>query len=418
MTKADERARFNTEIAPALAAQLGTTEAAAFKGSSRFAYFEDADRLVIVAGAQEGTDIQLALALGLTYRGDKKLALVLPRGHTCATQQRAPWLRVDAQPELHVHDGIAGSVEPLAMLSQPETIEALAVPRKGVGPADELRKASIPLHLDTRSANVDELVEWATVAKDLDPGHRRSERSWHYRGQRVLSIARTSDGLEIRAGIHTTGDPDLSTRVALKSEEVLSATDLDRLQGAVGEGIAARENERPGGYGKPDEHWLQAVIRAEPSLVGVEQPALREVPAWRPADGVGDKAKAWGRGFIDLVGVDGHGNIRVVETKLAANKDDLLIFQGLDYFVWAQAYKDTLRERLGVGPKSRIVLHYVIGTSPGTSGTESKLLSTHAAAQTRALDPVIEWRFQVIDNWYAGGDRPTANCFPPRTLPS
>jgi hypothetical protein len=42
-----------------------------------------------------------------------------------------------------------------------------------------------------------------------------------------------------------------------------------------------------------------------------------------------------GRGFIDLIGVDGHGDIRVVETKLAGNLDDLLILQGCHWWVGA-----------------------------------------------------------------------------------
>ena len=64
----------------------------------------------------------------------------------------------------------------------------------------------------------------------------------------------------------------------------------------------------------------QAVIRRDPAIAGVEQPALRALPAWRPRS----NRQGVGRGYIDLAGLDGNGNVRIVETKLATNADDLL----------------------------------------------------------------------------------------------
>ena len=81
------------------------------------------------------------------------------------------------------------------------------------------------------------------------------------------------------------------------------------------------------------------MLRRDPSLVGVESPALREVPAWRPAGAV----DSFGRGFIDLLGLDGHGDIRIVEAKLAKSSDDMTLMQGIDYHVWAHAYRDALQ---------------------------------------------------------------------------
>jgi len=60
-----------------------------------------------------------------------------------------------------------------------------------------------------------------------------------------------------------------------------------------------------------------------------------------------------GRGYIDLLGVDGHGDIRIVETKLASNTDDLLICQGLDYYIWALAYRRILIDRLGAADRAK-----------------------------------------------------------------
>lgn len=136
-----------------------------------------------------------------------------------------------------------------------------------------------------------------------------------------------------------------------------------------------------------------------PKLVGVEQPALREFPAWRPRD---DAAREWGRGLIDLMGIDGHGDIRIVETKLAANADELLIPQGLDYYIWAQAYIGEVRQQLSAPPKSRIEIHYVIGAN--TSG--SIHIAKHAPAQVTALIDEVPWRFQTVRDWFRHPDQP------------
>ena len=107
----------------------------------------------------------------------------------------------------------------------------------------------------------------------------------------------------------------------------------------------------------------------------------------------------WGRGFIDLAGLDGHGNIRIVETKLATNADDLLVLQGLDYLVWAHAYEHALQERLGAPRHARLELHFVLGADP-SDGTVTTSPCTEPLAA--ALDPdVVTWRFQTVHDWFA-----------------
>ena len=97
-----------------------------------------------------------------------------------------------------------------------------------------------------------------------------------------------------------------------------------------------------------------------------------------------------------LVRLDGSGNIRLVETKLARNRDDLLIFQGLDYCVWALAYEAALRRQLRAAKNARIVVHYVVGGSPPRDDVH---VSTYAPAQAAAL--VVPWRFQLVSLWFA-----------------
>jgi hypothetical protein len=251
-----------------------------------------------------------------------------------------------------------------------------------------------PAHLGARGDGVEEIVEWATHDELLDPSHRRGERSWQCMGQRVLSIKSTTRGVAVRAGIHI-AEVQKHPTLEIGQDESVSPEQLETLKQRVNDAVHDRLR---GAYCKPDEHWLQAVIRRDPSIVGVEQPALREVPAWRPAA----SEKRWGRGFIDLLGLDGRGDIRVVETKLATNSDDLLILQGLDYFVWASAYADVVRERLGASDNSKIVVHYVAGASP-----EGNVhLSEHARRHAALLD--IPHRFQAVPGWFTDPAKPTA----------
>jgi hypothetical protein len=384
------REKFNATVAPYLAAQVATSSRWDGSGSARFAYFADEEQFVVVAGAQEKEHVDLALVYGETYRHHRRLVLVLPDGYAFPTLQRSAWLHAGARPEIYLHAG--DSVSQCAVPDARKTIEELSdrlKPRESLH--EELRRAATPMHLGNDGPAVFDLAEWATQNSHLDPSHRKSERAWHCMGQKVLSIRRESGGLRIRGGIHDSAGGKEPKGTLIPKGTQLPAEQRNGIQRRVEEGIAARLR---GQYRRRDEHWLQAVIRHDPTVVGIEQPALREVPAWRPV--AKGKTKAWHRGFIDLVGVDGHGDIRIVETKLATNRDDLLIFQGLDYYIWAHAYDAAIRERLGAPKKSKIVLHYVLGAS-ADAGSE---LSKFAPAQANALAPEVEWRFQVVSDWY------------------
>jgi hypothetical protein len=390
------RQEFNQDPARKLAEEVDAPGRLSDKGwSKRFAYFLDRkDQLVIVAGDQEQEDVDRALAFGLTYRGEYPLVLVLPKDRIFPTVLRSPWLEESAQPTLYQHDGLA--VEPVALPTKEDTIDWLRHVRRPWDPTKELREAATPLHLGDLSPKVFDLVEWATKDGRLDPGHRQGERAWHCMGQKVLSIRRSGGEPKIRAGIHTTktGEPafeddsDATAPIATNPKVAVKRAE---------EGIDARLG---GPYHRPDEHWLQAVIRRDPALVGVEQPALREVPAWRPAakpNTAPAQPGAWGRGFIDLAGLDGHGHVRIVETKLTRNEDELLFLQGLDYYVWACAYQEPLRGRLGASPQAQIEVHYVIGDDPKTKKVK---VSRFAEAVNAAL--TIPRRVQTVHDWYHG----------------
>ena len=400
ITVAQQRMEFNGTVAPKIAANLGLPphiHGSAY--SQRFAFFADNTRLALVAGEQEGDDVELALAHAIRHANGRALALVLPEGHTNATAQRVPWLRTRSRPTLYTHHHGAGIVK-LPPRSRKDTLDALAEPRKGLSPRDELTKATAPAHLGKATTGVWPLVEWATTSPVLDHGHRGGQRSWHYAGQRVLSISRTTGGVSIVAGIHYTGT-NKPVAILLKDGDTLEDTTLDTIKQSVTNAIEHRAKPGRKAIHRPDEHWLQAILRRSPHVVGVEQPALRELPAWRPHD----SHMSWGRGFIDLLGLDGHGAIRIVETKLATNTDDLLVLQGLDYYVWATAYLDVLRARLSAAKSADLEIHYVLGAKPETNSIKISPCTPTLAA---ALDDDIAWRFQVVRDWFQQPDDKSA----------
>lgn len=406
-----DRESFNRDRAPELAGALGVSPAPVNGPKERFAHFDDGDRFVMVAGEQEGKHVERALGRGLHLREGRQLVLVVPEGHSFATIQRSPWLKDEARPDIYLHDGSSlHSEEPVRLGRLEQTIDELTMRLEGKSLEEEFAAATTPAHLGDRSRGVAELVEWATTDPRLDAAHRRGGRSWHYMGLGVLSIRGASEGLRITAGVHHTGEQAPSPLV-LKRGEALQGGRLEDVKEKVEEGIAIRRSGDR--LHRPDEAWLQAVIRREPRSVGVEQPALREVPAWRPRD----TPKKWGRGYIDLAGVDGHGDIRIVETKLAKNDDELLILQGLDYYVWARAYRDVLSRRLGAPRRARLELHYVIGSNEDGQVTVPHL----APAQVNSLNEDIRWRFQTVRDWFHDSDHaadPETELHDLRTVPA
>jgi len=391
---------FKVEVAPRLAQQLPGQLPAEHHASKLFSYFGDSDRFVVVAGAQS-EKIGWALVYGLAVRKGRRLVLVLPHDAAFATIQRVPWLTEEARPEIWLHQDGALQDAPARERSRPDTIEAVrawarkksdgAGPATEPGPATELRAASTPKYLGEQSAGVRQLVEWATSHPQLDAAHNQSTRSWLCAGQKVLSLDSGHGVVEVRAGIHD------KTRMSAPDESLapggtLTLEQVSALQQNVASAIAARIE--PGGpYHKPDEHWFQSVLRRDPSLVGVESPALREVPAWRPADAV----DSFGRGFIDLVGLDGHGDIRIVEAKLAKSSDDMTLMQGIDYHVWAHAYRDALAEKLSAPNGARLRLHFVVGAMGGDKRLYPRRLADYAGCVD---SDAVPFRFHVARGWH------------------
>ena len=168
MKKVEECEQFNNHgPADHIAGQVGITHRShPANASTRFAYFDDSERLLVVAGEQEGAGVDLALAYGLTLCGDRRLVLAIPETHALATLQRAPWLTEDTRPVVHLHNGTDS--HPHQLGNEEETIDRLRQwVQHGLKSGDtldgELRKAATPAHLsDIGTRAVFDLVEWAT----------------------------------------------------------------------------------------------------------------------------------------------------------------------------------------------------------------------------------------------------------------
>jgi hypothetical protein len=296
-------------------------------------------------------------------------------------------MKRDSAPRVFTHD--SRTVSPVKIPSRKAAIERVTGQLKpGSDRAEEMRVASTPKYLRGASSSLQALLDHATRHPQLDGGHRKGERNWLCRGQRVLSIQSSGQGLRIRAGIHGNEDKGWMT---IAPGEALSATQLGILKRKLDDGIEQRLVSG-GKYHKPDEHWFQSVLRSQPWLVGLEHPVLREVPAWRP---LADYNK-WSRSFIDLVGVDGLGDVHIVETKISSNIDDLFVFQGLDYFVWSLAYKDWLVQRLATSRRvADPTVEFVVGADVEGHSHISKRVPAHLAA----ID--IPWKFRTINRWFS-----------------
>ena len=389
-TQAAEQALFINTTAAKLAKRLPGELVREAHKSGRYAYFGDTDHLVLMVGA-EAKDVNWALAYGLAEALDRRLVLVLPEGSTFATQQRAPWLTDQARPEIWVHNG--QTVSRTKPFTRDDTIANVVKQAKKASrgaPAAELAAASTPTHLGAGAAGVSALVEWATSHPQLDAGHRQGDRSWLCAGLKVLSLKSGRDGVQIRAGVHD-GPRSRKADLRVGKGEELTAQELSGVIAGVQAGITARLS-RNGKHHKPDEHWFQSVLRRDPSLVGLESPALREVPAWRPAAARG----TFGRGLLDLLGLDGNGDMRLVEAKLAKSTDDMTLLQGVDYYVWARAYEDALRDKLSAPRKARLRLHYAVGQTE----SDRRLLPPRVGSYSYALDTdAVPFTFHVVTGW-------------------
>lgn len=388
---AERRAQFAAHASEDIAGQLGD----GFKRlppkrgwTTRAVWFERHDELLGVVGEQEGSTTDTVLAHGLSLAHGRPLRLALPLQWSYPTRFRQPWITADL--EIWTHS--RGTVSKPQPLTKQES-------RAAAGDCESSR----PYRLGPVASQwVRALTEWATSHEELVEAHRRNLRGWSCNGQRVLTIE-GKHKVKIKAGIDAKDAP--ATPHVLDGP--LASATLKEIQKQVSLGIRQAHGKQ---YGKFEEHHMQGQLRRYPNALLLEEPLLREVPAWRPAGGQAEPRR--GRGFIDLAGMDGAGDIVVVETKL--DSDEMLILQGLDYWVWATRDDNAtwLRDRLYAHTTAPIKLLFAIG---GKGGDAPKI-GKYERAHLEVLSPEIDWRIAKISQWN-GARVPKVEMLPPCTSP-
>ena len=346
-------------------------------------FFADEARMVVVVG--DGIDqvsADKALAWGLAHRGDRELSLVLPEDRAFPTLVRVPWLA----PPVRVFTHAAGVVSEPPPMTEKESIDTFT---------GGVRRVEVAA-LGDKADWIGGVIDWASVAPRVDRVERPKYVAWHVAGRQVLKVTPTAKGLNVVAGVVSTKPDDWDPIVQHK----LTAPAEDHVQHAlIAAASKAASNRLAGDDAGHREHRLQAAL--QPERLGLEPGWRREFPARRPGS---DRAA-----FIDFLAKDPVGRVHVVETKIGP--DEMLVLQGLDYWLWCRANTDHIGGVLDAGPGRPPVIDFVV--APKLPGGEP--ISIYTAAQAEALHRDIEWRFTVVDDADTAADLVQ---FRPYTVPS
>lgn len=337
------------------------------KLSTLCGFFADEHRMVVVARADtDQTTADLALAWGLAYRCDRQLSVVLPENCAKATLVRVPWLLPSVRVFTHL-DGVVS--EPLP-LTREQSIKALS---------NRTWDASAVAVLGDKSNWVQAVVDWASLAPGIDRVERSSYVAWHVAGRQVLKMIPTKKRLTVIAGVDSTKPDDWDPSVKVILNERALHHQLHAIIAAASKAASVRLAGDDTGH---REHRMQAALN--PTELGLVGGWLREFPAWRP----GSNRAA----YMDFLAKDDGGRVHVLETKIGA--DAMLVFQGLDYWLYCRANIDHVNRSVGATSTRPPVINYVV--APSKPGGEP--VSIYTAAQAEALHRDIEWRFVVVDD--------------------
>jgi hypothetical protein len=351
--------------------------------SKRMVFFADNDILSLIVGPQENQrDVDRALAYGLAHARDRDLHLVLPADKAYPTLARFPWIEVPLRVWAYDDTACVEQVFPTpdeVLASYTDELEA----RRHV--------------LKDRAAWVERLIRWADADPDLQPTHVKANLAWQCGGMRVLKIARTKKGLRITAGVDYS-KPKNEQRPALVSDLDGEASPalVHRVISKTATAMADRLESPGAGY---QEHLLQGLLIGRSRDLGLIT-MEREFPAYRPVHQ---------HAYIDFLGIDAAGRIHVVETKIG--NDEMLVLQGLDYWIWATAHAESLAAHFGLTGTPEVVIDYVVAEP-----TEGPLIGPYTAAQAEALVGSIPWRFHNVRDWHSV--EPVVTALPRRQVPN
>lgn len=311
-----------------------------------------------------------ALAYGIAHAGNRRLALLLPDHLTLAARLRATGLRDVEVFTINEHGDDGDRVTPTPTVS--------AEDRQIQAATAQLGSARLKLS-EEQEAWLAPLNELA-VYPYLVPAHRKAYRAWHCMGRQLINVRKADKGnaLLVTAGVdysHPTPDHPVAHHLTLSG--LLTGEEFEEVKKAVYRGMI----DRFAGTDQDQhlEHRMQAVMKGHPECF-IPTPLShieREFPARRPN----------GRpAFLDFLYVDQNRRLHIVETKIGL--DEMLVIQGLDYWLWANANLEQLSQHFDVGAISDIAIDYVVATKndrPIAEDPQATLLSSYAPAQLRRL---------------------------------
>lgn len=363
--------------------------------SKYFAYFEEGDKFILVASGDPELepDTKFALALGLGYANGRPLQLVLPDGATAQTTVRVPFLRQEVEVVAYSEDESGVTVQNMPRMTASEAFQQA---RSWGTLADidyEMRAAAYA----NGAAWAIDLMDWV-MTRRVDTTVRPSYVAWHYQGRQVLRIKPVGVKLEIRAGVQYSKPPSDQPQPIAREfsvSETPSLQALTQIQQAVDLAI---ENRRTGVDSGHREHALQATLL--PLFERFELTSwYREFPAARP-----DSKRA----FIDFLGIDRRGGLHVVETKIGP--DQMLVMQGLDYWIWMTANAADVADHLGLKEAGPAEIDFVVAK-------KGSLFHPLTPAQAAALSEEVTWRFHTVSDWERA-ETINIQSFPEGSLPS
>jgi hypothetical protein len=332
--------------------------------------------------------VEKALAYGLFHAaGLQRLAMVLPAtGDKTHDAVQATLIRsafVDKTVEVFSYEG--DEITALPPMSDLEAFAALREPSIG----HDMWELT-----DKDQARVEDLAIWADRQSGLARVHLKHYLAWHCAGRQLLKIHGGKKATLITAGVDYS-KPDLAAgqepplQMSLSSAitpEQLATVQVKILQGMLHRVCTFDDAPMDSTHA---EHRLQAAMASAAEGLGWGDPrhVRREFPVRRPGGG---------RGFIDLLRVDSKGVLRIVETKIG--HDEMLVLQGLDYWIWAQANLPELVKMMG--PISGMAIDFVVSMPAGRRFKQGdKLLSPYAERHLAMLHNRIERNVEVVEGW-------------------
>jgi hypothetical protein len=350
---------------------------------------DDVTLAVFVHPATPWYSVERALAYGLFHAVDhERLVLILP------------------EPVDQAHDPVQATRIRAAFLTRPVEVVSYAGADATPWPmmkADDafavLREPSIGDDgwelTDADSARVETLAAWADQQTGLSRVHLKHYLAWQCAGRQLLKIRPGKQATLVTAGVDYS-KPDATAHqqfaLELSLDAPMTPEQLANVQVRVLQGMLDRVctfDDSPADNTHA-EHRLQAAMVESAPLLGWNDARLprREFPVRRPGGG---------RGYIDLLRLDPEGVLHIIETKIG--HDEMLVLQGLDYWIWAQANVRALGVEMH-GTIADMIIDFVVSLPDG-SGHKAidTLIGSYAYQHLSVLRPDIRRDVQVIEGW-------------------